>query len=260
MKQIFASIAVIGLLVSSTYGCAQNQRITGSKKYITKEVTISNYTAIQLMGSPDVIYTQSDKGPALSIYGSDNIVPLLETTVKDGVLCVNFKKGVNVNNPGKLEIRTNSALLTKVTVQGSGNITLANGIKGNNNLSVTILGSGDIKGSDINCNKLAISIQGSGDIQLKKVTANRTEANVAGSGDIVLTGTTTDASFNIAGSGDITASNLEASDVSASIAGSGDISCYATNSIKAYVNGSGTIGYKGNPQEKDFSKKGIRKL
>ncbi len=65
--------------------------------------------------------------------------------------------------------------------------------------------------------------------------------------------------ITVAGSGDLLASDFVAKKASASVAGSGDIKCHATDFLKVRTSGSGSVGYKGNP-ELDYPKKGLYKL
>lgn len=259
MKQGLLSITIIAMLIFSTNACSQSTRVTGSKNYITKEVKVDNFTEIKLTGSPDVIYTQSPGKAKVEIYGSDNIVDLIETYVKDGALIVQFKSNTQINNSGKLEVRVNSAQLNRVNITGSGDVTFANGIKGTDNLTLSIQGSGDIGGTNITCQNLSIAIQGSGDIQLNEIASSFTKVAISGSGDIELNGKSKKAEYSVSGSGDISAEGLMVEDLSARVSGSGDIKCYATTTLKAHVGGSGDIEYKGNPQV-ESSRKGVHKL
>lgn len=282
------SIIAMTFLALFTMACSQKntnsfslfggKTIKASKNYVTKDIKVDNFTGLSLAGSPDVIYTQKAGKPTLEVYTSDNIVDLLDFQVKNGTLHIGFKKGVSVSY-NKLEIRVSSETLNSVAVAGSGDILLANGLKTDNlkisvagsgdidannivcdnNLEISIAGSGDIEGSNITCNNLKTSVSGSGDMKLKNVSATSTNASIAGSGKTVFSGTTQDASYSVAGSGDLHAADLQAKRVSASVAGSGDIKCHATEFLKARTSGSGSIGYKGNP-EVDRSKKGVHKL
>lgn len=288
MKNLVTFASVI-LLAFSTTACSQfrhtehtgsfgGKTVKASNNYVTKNVKVDNFTGINLKGSPNITYTQKAGKPGLEIYTSDNIVDLLDIKVVDGTLNVGFKKGVNVSY-NKLEVRASSETLNRIAVAGSGDFTLANGLKTDrlritvagsgdinadnivcaNNLEVSIAGSGNIESSNITCNGLKASIAGSGDMKLKDITANNAEASIAGSGTIILSGTTQEANYHISGSGDLSAADFQAKRVSASVSGSGDIKCHATDFLKARTNGSGNIGYKGNP-ELDFPKKGLYKL
>lgn len=254
-KNLFSGIAAIMLLFAMT-ACAQ---VTGSKNYITKKVHIGAFDGIKLQGSPDVIYTQKSGASSVEIYGSDNIIPLIETYVEGGSLIVKYKKNISISNSGKLEVRVTSPAINHLSVLGSGDIQLANGINVGNDVSVTVSGSGDINGDKIKCKSLSLSISGSGDIALTGIEAAQTEAHINGSGDINIAGRCTDATYSINGSGDIDGVNLKAKSVSARINGSGDIKCHATELLRGGVSGSGDVGYKGSPRV-EFTKKGLYQL
>lgn len=288
MKNL-ATFASIILLAFSTTACSQfrhtehtgsfgGKTVKASNNYVTKDIKVDNFTGINLKGSPDVIFTQKAGKPKVEVYTSDNVVDLLEIKVMNGTLNIGFKKGVNVSY-NKLEIRVSSETLDQIGVSGSGDFVLANGLKTNhlriavagsgdidadnivcaNNLEVSIAGSGDIQSNSITCNNLKASIAGSGDMGLKNITANNAEASIAGSGKAILSGTVQEVNYRISGSGDLSGADFQAKRVSASISGSGSIKCYATEFLKARTSGSGSIGYKGNP-EVDFPKKGLHKL
>lgn len=259
MKKSILSGLTAMLLAFSVTACAQHE-VTGSKNYITKQVTVGNFEGIRLQGSPDVIYTQKAGVPSVEIYGSDNIVPLIETYVEGGNLVVRYKKNTRIRNIGKLEVRVSAPALKQMAISGSGDITLKNGMTTSGNLALSISGSGDIDGNKIKCNVLSVKVTGSGDIALKDVQATGVEMHVTGSGDIDMAGKCTDAEYSISGSGDINGANLKANNVAARISGSGVIKCYATQTLRGKVSGSGDVAYKGSPQTIEFSKRGLRKL
>lgn len=262
MKTLTA-IIVSGIFALSATACTCNSGLFGgktvkaSRNYVTKNIKVDNFTGLNLAGSPNVTYTQKAGKPEVEVYTSDNIVDLLDINVVNNTLNIKFKKGVSVSY-NKLEIRVSSETLNNISVAGSGNVELANGLK-TDNLKVSVAGSGDIEGSNITCANLTASIAGSGDLKLDNVSAAGTEASVSGSGTAILTGTSQEADYRVAGSGDLFASGLQAKRVSASVSGSGDIKCHATDFLKARTSSSGNIGYKGNP-ELDFPKKGLYKL
>ncbi len=254
-----AVLTAIFCLIFSLPAVAQQKRITGSKNYITEQRKISTFNAISVTGSPDVEYTQTSGSPSLEVYGSDNILPVLETIVEGKTLHIRFKKNTNIQNSGTLKIKVSGPALEKVSITGSGDVTFKNGMTSNAALSLSITGSGDIDGKGISVSELNVSVTGSGDVRARDVKANNVSAKVTGSGDITLSGEAQEATYRVSGSGDITASSLVTRRVDAQISGSGDIKCHATEFLKGRVSGSGDIGYKGNP-EIDFPKKGLYKL
>ncbi|KAA6340073.1 hypothetical protein EZS27_012034 [termite gut metagenome] len=258
MKNLLIA-AIVAWSCLCSHSCINIQRAEASKNYVTRVVKTDNFNAIRLAGSPDVVYTQTGGKVRVEVYGSDNIVDLLDVYTENGSLNVTFKKNTQVFNTGKLEVRVFAPSLDKMEITGSGNITIASGIKTDKNLYLSITGSGDITGSDIRCEQLSLSVTGSGDIELNRVTVENTQARATGSGDIDLSGITQSADYAVFGSGDINAVRLKADAVSANVTGSGDISCHAVSLLKAQRAGSGDISYKGNPKV-DTPQKGVHRL
>lgn len=119
--------------------------------------------------------------------------------------------------------------------------------------SVTLNGSGDITAdTDISTDNLAVTLTGSGDVRLK-VAAKNVEATLIGSGDLILSGKSTSVEASVNGSGDLEAGALQAASVQVKVTGSGDATVFASNTIKARVEGSGDIRYKGSPEVEDTS-------
>ena len=282
MKTKTICIALASLLMCSCASNAQSwfdgKTIKESKNYVTKEIKVDNFNKITVTGSPTVVYTPRSGKPEVTVYTSDNIAEVLDIHVTNGTLYVGFKKGISVSYR-KLDIRVSSPDVNSLSVTGSGEIQLANGLK-TEDLTLSVAGSGDLNGNHIQCDGLKASVAGSGDLDLndircatvkasvagsgdlvlKRLASTSVEASVAGSGDLVLDGQAEEAQYSVAGSGDLNASGLEAKSVNASVAGSGDITCHATDYLKARTTGSGSIGYKGKPRELDLPKKNIYEL
>jgi len=277
MKKL-ATIVTCICLILSTIACSQSKTVTASNNYVTKEFRVDNFSRLSVGGSPDVIFTQKPGRPGVEVYTSDNIAELLEIKVNDNTLYVGFKKNVSVSYK-KLEVRVSAETLNGISVAGSGDIFLKNGLQTNDDLTVSVAGSGNIKGSNIRCNDMKVSVAGSGDINSDNITCNNLTISIAGSGDMVLnnvtsmdthasiagsgsatiSGTTRTAFYSVAGSGELFTESYEALRVSATVTGSGDIKCFATEYLKVRTSGSGQVGYKGNP-ELDGTKKGLYRL
>lgn len=248
MKNLKVTFMLAVLLFLSVTGI-EAQTVTPSKKYITKELNnVGSFSAVNVLGSTDVEYRQSSgSGTKVSIYGSDNLVDLVEVSAVNGVLQVSLKKGVRINSgERRLKVIASSPSLNRVDINGSADVYLKGMMKGSN-LSLSIAGSGDIEAENLQYTGISCSVKGSGDVELKNVKANAVKADVQGSGDVEIKGSTRQATLTVRGSGDISADKLIAADVVANVSGSGDISCYASKKLDAKVSGSGDIEYKGSP-------------
>lgn len=289
----FTTLTSIFLLTTVMSACAQSyshhfnsgnswlggKEVKASKNYVTKQIKVSDFDQIAVSGSLDVTYTQQSGKPKVEIYTSDNIVDLLDIYVKNGKLNLGFKKNVKVSY-NKLEIRVTSEDLNAVNVAGSGDFKFTNGLK-TDQLKMNVAGSGDITASNIQCSQeftanvagsgdieckqlkatdMDISVAGSGDLKIENAQVTSANASVAGSGTVKISGNADKANYSVAGSGDLYANDFKVQNISASVAGSGDIKCHAVEHLKARVSGSGTIGYKGNPELDYPEKKKVYKL
>lgn len=257
MKNLKVTVMLAMLLFLSVAGI-EAQTVTPSKKYITKKINnVGNFSSIKVLGSTDVEYRQSSgSATKVSIYGSDNLVDLVEVSAVNGVLQVSLKKGVRINSgERRLKVIASSPSLNRVDINGSADVYLKGMMKGSN-LSLNIAGSGDIEAENLQYAHLTSQIKGSGDIEMKNVKATHVNVEVNGSGDVSIKGSTDYARYSVKGSGDIKADKLTADNVVANISGSGDISCYASKKLDAKVAGSGDIEYKGSPSS--VSKEGRR--
>lgn len=289
----FTTLTSIFLLTTVMSACAQSyshhfnsgnswlggKEVKASKNYVTKQIKVSDFNQIAVSGSLDVTYTQQSGKPKVEIYTSDNIIDLLDIYVKNGKLNLGFKKNVKVSY-NKLEIRVTSEDLNAVNVAGSGDFKFTNGLK-TDQLKMNVAGSGDITASNIQCSQgftanvagsgdieckqlkaadMDISVAGSGDLKIENALVTSANASVAGSGTVKISGNADKANYSVAGSGDLYANDFKVQNISASVAGSGDIKCHAVEHLKARVSGSGTIGYKGNPELDYPEKKKVYKL
>lgn len=289
----FTTLTSIFLLTTVMSACAQSyshhfnsgnswlggKEVKASKNYVTKQIKVSDFDQIAVSGSLDVTYTQQSGKPKVEIYTSDNIVDLLDIYVKNGKLNLGFKKNVKVSY-NKLEIRVTSEDLNAVNVAGSGDFKFTNGLK-TDQLKMNVAGSGDITASNIQCSQgftanvagsgdieckqlkaadMDISVAGSGDLKIENALVTSVNASVAGSGTVKISGSADKANYSVAGSGDLYANDFKVQNISASVAGSGDIKCHAVEHLKARVSGSGTIGYKGDPELDYPEKKKVYKL
>lgn len=225
MKALTTFIA-IALLAFSTTACSQ-QHTYRSGGFGSKTVKASkNYVTKDI---------KVDNFTKLSVAGSPDVT----YTQKSGKPTVEVYTSDNIVDLLDIRVKDN---------------TLYIGFKKNVSVSYNKL---EVRVSAEKLNGIAVA--GSGDMKLNNVTANFTRASVAGSGTAILSGSTQEAEYSVAGSGDLLASDFVAKKASASVAGSGDIKCHATDFLKVRTSGSGSVGYKGNP-ELDYPKKGLYKL
>lgn len=95
----------------------------------------------------------------------------------------------------------------------------------------------------------AVEVRGSGSIEATGVSGPVLEVSVQGSGSVTASGSVERLTVNSAGSGRVDLFGLSAEEADVDVNGSSDVDVTVTRSLRAQVNGSGTVEYGGNPSE-----------
>jgi hypothetical protein len=220
---VLSGILTSGCIVIDLNGCS-TRRVKGSGKVISESRQVPEFREIRLEGQGKVVLAQGNQS-SLEVTTDDNILPSIETEVKDGKLIISHEKGKN------LKPTTLNVTITVKDLEG-----------------ISIAGSGDIIGNDeFNSAKFYADIAGSGDIAIK-ISADRLESGISGSGSIKLAGSTNSHDARITGSGDLDAFELQARNSSVVITGSGNCRIRVSDRLQAKITGSGDVLYKGHPE------------
>ena len=156
----------------------------------------------------------------VSVKAYSNLLPYLITRVENGALIVKYENTTNVRGDNS-EVFITMPVLNGLSAKGSGNI--------------------DVKGMFEQTPSFTAEISGSSNISIERASAEKLLLNIAGSGQFK--------SFGLM---------LDEADIS--ISGSGDVEVTVIDKLKARINGSGNIYYKGNPGEIEQNISGSGKL
>ncbi|MEX6687775.1 head GIN domain-containing protein [Danxiaibacter flavus] len=169
---------------------------------------------------------------SIEVEGDENVLPHLETYVKDNKLNIRPENGVTLKSQNPIRVTVSMTKMTEISMSGSGEINGEGNFSNDAETEINMSGSGNIKLAFGKFKDLSISMSGSGNIQLKGSPTGSLSTSQSGSGNINCT-------------------DVEAENVSVKISGSGNAKVNATKSIDARISGSGDIYYKGTPQNVD---------
>ncbi len=227
MKSSHLSIFALAAACIGLANPAVADTTIGSGHVVSETRPVSGFHGIRLTGSGDVIVTQGDT-EGLVVEAEDNILPLVETTVKsDGILHLGMK-----DHAGSVE--THKGVVYRLAVKGLDKMVLE--------------GSGSIRAASFSADRLRMELPGSGEIALDHFKAGETAAQIDGSGKIKLSGVGRNQTVQIDGSGDYKAKDFRTDTAEVKINGSGDARVQANETLKVKINGSGEVGYAGHPK------------
>ncbi len=233
MKTIYAIISLFVAVLMLT-GCGpiiiggNGKTITPSNTIITEERTVSGFTGIDFSTFGRVVLTQGDT-ESLTIKGSDNIVPLVKTTVSGGTLKISMNEDVNVTG-----INNDNVLTFTITVKNLNNLTAS--------------GAGKITMDTLTTTNLDIAMSGAGQVMLSNLTAESLNVNLSGVGDVEIGGQVITAEIDISGAGPVNAPSLKIGTADVTISGLGSATLWVTDWLTGTISGAGNVSYYGNPQ------------
>lgn len=233
MKRVTILLSLL-LLAALLISCSvipfnlNTKTITPSDNIITENRDVSGFTAVDMSTLGKVTITQGDS-ESLEITGSDNLVELVKTTVRNGVLIIELPEKINIR-------ATNSEKLLSFDIT----------LKDLTGLNVS--GLGTVEMAALETDALKLDMSGAGTISLDQITASNVEVDLSGLGKIVLGGTANSANLNLSGAGSVEAGDLQCQSVDISISGLGGATVWATDTLTGEISGAGGVDYYGNPQ------------
>lgn len=222
----------LSFILSAFIFCACNN-ITGSGNIRTENRNVGEFSGVQTSGSINVEVTGGNK-LSVEVEADDNVLRHIVTEVDNGLLDIYYEPNTSFTNV-HTKVYVTAPDIKKLFVNGSGNITSKNRIKGGGSLATKISGSGNINAD---------------------VDATEVEADISGSGNLTLQGRCKNFDGSISGSGNLKCKNLLSENATVKIIGSGTAHVYSSISLKASTIGSGDIYYSGKPGSTQIDKTG----
>lgn len=216
--------ATVAFAGGSSWGIGE--RVQGNGVIKKQERQIGHFTGVA-MGVPGNAELHIGNKEGVSIESDENLLPLIETVVKDGVLEI---------RPSKRHLNLQSKSIHVVVWA-----------REVNNLSLG--GSGSLEADAFKAPRVEVALGGSGSINVKGIETRSLSLNLGGSGNMKIGGGSADKlSINIGGSGDVDAGMVKANDVSVTVGGSGQSTVWAKDELSFTVAGSGDVHYYGDPK------------
>jgi hypothetical protein len=217
-KKLLGLFIVLALMLGAcSFVTISSNSVVGSGKVVSERRGVSDFTSIMLLGSAhvEVFFGAAE---SVNIEADDNIVPLIETVVKNGQLIISNKTNANFTSANPVRVNVTMKSMKGVTLSGSGIINISEiagdslmiNLPGSGDLTVTgtantvnisLPGSGNIYCDGLKANSATVALNGSGNIEV--FAMQNLDASVRGSGTIHYGGNPAQVSKNISGSGSI---------------------------------------------------------
>ncbi|MGN6604413.1 MAG: head GIN domain-containing protein [Ginsengibacter sp.] len=209
--------------------------VTGNGNLKKESRTVSSFNSLASYGAFDVKVAHGNSGN-IQVEADENLLPYIETIVKNGKLEIRSQNHVNLKSRSKIVVYVTMTKINGLQLSGSGNIDGNGNFTSDGKTDLMLSGSGNIQLTSGSYNNLNLAISGSGNMWVKNARADNVSVEVSGSG------------------------NADCSEVSANhahvkISGSGNARVNVNKSLTATISGSGNVYYKGNAT--DISTKSV---
>jgi hypothetical protein len=210
-----------------------DKTITGSGHVATEKRELATFQKIAV-DLPCKVALVQGSSENVTIEADDNLLPRIETVVRNGQLTIRAAKGMAITSRSTIRVTVNAR-----TIEG-----------------LAVAGSAELSAARLQSPKLAGDIAGSGSISIKGLQNEELSVSIAGSGRFEAQGASTTMDVSIAGSGDIRAARLSVQNVNVSIAGSGDATLWVRKTLTVSIAGSGNVQYYGEGSSRETSAAG----
>ncbi len=228
MLALFAAASLLLSACSIIDFTTSTKSITPSGVIVTEKRDVSGFTGINMRTIGTVSITQGDS-ESLEIKGSDNIVPLVKTSVRGGVLNIEMDRDISLHSAN-----TQDLLTFTITVKDLS--------------SLIVSGLGVVDMPALTTNKLNLEMSGAGAITLSSVAAQSVTLNLSGLGKIEVSGKADKESITLSGAGEVKTGGLEVKTADVHISGLGSATIWAVDELSGSISGSGDVNYYGSPK------------
>lgn len=185
---IFITAIILGVVVTSFFSFGRiskpffsfsvNKKTIGSGKVVTESRDISDFSGVDVSGVFQVeITAQKDFG--VEVEADDNLIPLIKTEVRGGVLHIKSERRLSTNNG--LKIRISAPDIESIEASGASKVNLA-GVK-NNELRIDTSGASkiDLAGETA---KLSVDVSGASYIDGENLKAENADIDASGASHV----------------------------------------------------------------------------
>ena len=194
-----------------------NGKVTDESRNVSE-----SFTAVKASEGLDVYITQGNSA-GIVVEADENIIDLIRTDIRDGVLRIHTEKPIGRAKSKKVHVTMPE--ITKLSASSGADL--------------------ETKGL-INADKLVIDSSSGADI-IVMVKASEVECNASSGSDIRVSGTAETLIADANQGSDIRAGDLEVKNCTAEASSGSDITVNASEEINARASGGGDVKYAGNP-------------
>lgn len=190
------TVAILFAAITTSSCTKENVPIEGTGSIITETLQIADFSRINMDGVDDVIISFGAV-QEVTVTGHENIIKRIRTEVSNQTWYIALEKGTY----GQYELTYYLTLpkIENVINSGTGNVVIQDSIR-QDNLSVTLIGTGSFLGFPMTVKNCVLDISGAGNCEVSVV--NSLDVTIDGTGSVYYKGNPT-VHTDISGTGSV---------------------------------------------------------
>lgn len=219
MKKVLLLFVFLGCIHSMD----AQRKVKGNGNVMDRDRRVQPFTKVIVAGDFDVVFLNNPFDKKITVSGDTNLQALIETTVENGVLTIQYRQPVEiVSKTQDLKVTIPSRDITEIINKSSAHVYNVGAIE--------VL-------------KFTLINEATG-VTTFRLKTDEATIQQNGSGTIELAGSTNIAKFNLKGSGDVKASEMSTFYTEIESTGSANLYTNTVNGIDGFLDGSGNLYYR----------------
>ena len=186
-----------------------------------------------------IVSVTSGAKPGVKISGDDNLVPLIESVIRDGTLILRLKDNSTISPKLPLLAEVVAGELDGVEVSGAASVKVKGGLK---------------------VNRFTASASGAAQVSVEGVESSQAVASATGASQVVLSGSAASLKVDASGASHVKAQSLAVENADVSISGASSVALRANKSVAGDVSGASQLELYGSPARQTVSISGASRV
>jgi hypothetical protein len=247
---ILAIVAALALLAFGVYSArpflSSGKTIRGSGNVVEESRPISDINGVNLATIGHLVIEVGETD-TLRVEAEDNLMEHLKTVEQGGKLTIGTRGSVRLNATKPVNYYLTVTDLDTIEITSVGDIE-APDLKAEDFL-IRIKSDGNLEMGDLETEALKVEISSSGDVSMGELKADKLDVDITSTGNLdIAGGEVTTQKINLGSAGKYTAPDLASDEADARLSSNGSATIWVKDYLKAILNSSGDLRYRGNPR------------
>lgn len=237
MKHLPTSLALLAVMLFAS--CNAN-RITPNDNIVTHNIDVDHgFNALDVDAGIKVIFTQSAKTDVV-VEAPDNVVNLLDVTIKSGKLKAGFKPNTRINGSCNVTIYASSPSLNSIDLSSCAEIEIPQGLDCSDRIDIDVSSSAALKISSLKAISINLDCSSASQTEINGIDSKLLTIEASSSAAVTVKGRAANIEIEASSASQVEADGLEAHMGKAEASSAASVNCRVGN-LNAVEKSSGSV-------------------